>query len=54
MKKKKTYKFRNNDILNHNIFSSPILVIKHFSSFISDRLLRVLKILYQFWFVRIW
>ena len=53
-KKDKTYKFRNNDILNHNIFSSMILVIKHFFPFISDCLLQVLKILCQFWFVRIW
>ena len=30
-KKDKTYKFRYNDILNYNIFSSTILVIKHFS-----------------------
>ena len=29
-------------------------MIKHFSPFISDCLLQVLKILYQFWFVRIW
>ena len=53
-KKDKTYKFCNNDILNHNIFSSTILEIKHFFPFISDCLLQVLKILYQFWFVRIW
>ena len=42
-KKDKNYKFRNNDILNHNIFSSTILVIKHFSPFISDRLLQTSK-----------
>ena len=29
-KKRQTYKFCNNDILNHNIFSSTILVIKRF------------------------
>ena len=43
IKKDKTYKFCNNDVLNHNIFSSRILVIKYFSPFISDCLLQVLK-----------
>ena len=45
-KKGKTYKFRNNDILNHNFFSSTILVMKHFSPFISDCFSQVFKILY--------
>ena len=54
LKEDKTNKFRNNYILNHNILNSAILVIKHFSPFISDCLLQVLKILYQIWFVRIW